>query len=172
MAAPTFSTGDVPTATQVNTWFVNVLFARKTGDTSRSSTTTFTDDPHLTVEVEANAVYLVHCNLAYHSTSQTAGDFKAQFTAPASAAFQGSAHTYAAASAAATDDVSAALTLTTTVNCGVVATADPFNPCMISGVLVTSGTSGSFTVQWAQSASSGTATVLKTNSFLALYRLS
>ncbi len=173
----TFTAGSVLTAAQLNTHlrdnlnWLKPVFARKTSDTSRSSTTTFADDPHLTVAVEANTVYVVQCNLAYVSTSTTAGDFKMQFTAPASSAFQGSAHTYTAAGAAATDDVSGGLTLTTTLSCGVVATGDPNNPCWIGGILVTAGTAGNFVVQWAQSASNATATVLKTNSYLALQRV-
>ncbi len=147
------------------------IYARKAADTSRSSTTTHADDPDLTVTVAASAVYLVNCGLYYHSTSQTAGDFKAQFAAPSGAALQASVFTFAAASTATTDDLAGCVTLTTSMSCGVVALADPYNPCQVMGLLVTGGSAGAFKVQWAQNASSGTATVLKANSYLLLQRL-
>lgn len=146
------------------------LFVRKTGDTSRSSTT-HADDPHLTLTVAANAIYLVNVGLYFTSTSTTAGDFKAQFVAPSGAALQAAVHTFAAASAAATDDLATCVTLTTGMSCGVVLTADPFNPCQVTGLLVTGGSSGAFKVQWAQNASNATATVLKLNSYMALSRV-
>ncbi len=147
------------------------LYVRKTGDTARPSTTTYADDPHLTVTVAASAVYLVNVGLYYTSTSQTAGDFKAQFVAPSGAALQASVNTFAAASTVTTDDLSGCVTLTTGMSCGVVATADPYNPCQVSGLLVTGGSSGAFKVQWAQNSSSATATTLKANSYMALQRL-
>jgi hypothetical protein len=147
------------------------LYARKAADTSRNTTTTHADDPDLTVTVAASAVYSVNCGLYYVSSSQTAGDFKAQFAAPASAVLQGSVFTFAAASAAATDDLVTCITLTTSMSCGVVLTGDPYNPCHVHGLLVTGGSSGAFKVQWAQNASSGTNTTLKANSYLLLQRL-
>lgn len=147
------------------------IYARKAADTSRSSTTTHADDPDLTVTVAASAVYLVNCGLYYHSTSQTAGDFKAQFVAPSGAALQASVNTYAAASSANTDDLTGCVTLTTSMSCGVVATADPYNPCQVLGLLVTGGSAGAFKVQWAQNVSNATATVLKANSYLYVQRL-
>ncbi len=147
------------------------VYARKAGDTSRATTTTLADDPDLTVTVAASAVYDVRINLAYHSTSQSAGDFKCQLVAPSGAAFQGSVHTYTALGTGTGDDVASGVSLSGALSCGVVATADPFNPCLIVGLLVTGGSGGAFKVQWAQNASSGTATVLKTNSYLVAQRL-
>lgn len=146
------------------------VYARKTGDTARNTTTTHADDPHLSVTVAASAVYMVNCGLYYVSSSQTAGDFKAQFVAPSGAALQASVNTFAAASTATTDDLSGCITLTTSMSCGVVATADPYNPCQVLGLLTTSS-AGTFKVQWAQNASSATNTTLKANSYLLLQRL-
>ena len=146
------------------------LYVRKTGDTARSSTTTHADDPHLTLTVAASAVYELDCGLYYVSSSQTAGDFKAQFSAPSGAALQAGVYTFAAASTAATDDLVTCITLTTSMSCGVVLTADPYNPCQVSGLLTTSS-AGTFKVQWAQNASSATATTLKANSYMILRRV-
>jgi hypothetical protein len=153
---------------RLSTW---TKFARKTGDTSRNTTTTFANDPDLTVAVTASSVYVVTCNLAYHSSSQSAGDFKMQFTAPAGAALQASVHTFGNTGTAASDDLATSITLTTTASCGVVLTGDPFNPCLVVGLLVVAGTAGNFVVQWAQNTSSGTNTTLKANSFLHLQRV-
>src|SRR4051812_11958614 len=94
MAAPVFSTGDVPTATQFNEFLVNIRWARKSANLDRSSTTTFADDPDLTLSVLANAVYEVRCSLLVHSASQAAGDFKMKFTAPAGAVLLATASGY------------------------------------------------------------------------------
>jgi hypothetical protein len=147
------------------------LFARKAGDTSRASTTTYADDPDLTVPVAASAVYRVDCGLFYVSSSQTAGDFKAQVVGPSGAALQGTVVGLAAGATTVADDLVSGLTLTTGLSVGVVFTADPYNPCHITGVLVTAGTAGTFKVQWSQNVSHATATVLKANSYLALSRV-
>jgi hypothetical protein len=170
MAAPVFVTDDVPSADQVNDWFVNVRWKRKTANTDRSSTTTFTDDPDLTVPVDANEVYEVHCSLLIHSSAINAGDFKMKFTAPAGATLLATAYGYDAASATNNDVVAAGLTLNTTGSFGIVSLAEPWNPIQVNGVLVTSGTAGSFTLQWAQNASSATVTRLQAQSFLSLNR--
>lgn len=146
------------------------LYVRKTGDTSRASTTTFADDPHLTLTVAASAVYALSCGLYYVSALTNAGDFKAQFSAPSGAALQAGVSTIAAVASAATDDLATCVTLTTSMSCGAVASGDPYTPCQVTGLLVT-GSAGVFKVQWAQNASSATATVLKLNSYMALERV-
>lgn len=54
--------------------------ARKTSDTARSATTTATADPHLTFELEANAVYVWWGFLKY--SSSTLADINIDFTGP------------------------------------------------------------------------------------------
>ena len=147
------------------------LFARKTGDLSRASTATAADDPDLQVTVAASGVYRLDVGLFFVAASTTAGDFKAQFAAPTGATVMASGITFAAASSAATDDITTCITLTTWMSCGVVHTGDPFNPCKIDGLLVVGGTGGLFKVQWSQNASNVTPTTLKANSYLRLVRL-
>jgi hypothetical protein len=172
LSAPSYSTGDVPTATEVNEFLTNVHFVRRTSDATRTSTTTFTDDSQLSLAVEANAIYVAKVGLLFASTSQAAGDFKAQFTAPASAVGWWSIHGNSASGTAATDDYGGVMTLNSASSSGVIATAEPWNMTMYDGLLVTAGTSGNFVVQWAQNTSSGTGTTLKINSFIWLYRVS
>lgn len=163
--------GSLATAVDTALESRKTLFVRKTGDTSRNTTTTHADDPTLTLTVAANAVYKVDVALFYVSSSQTAGDFKAQFVGPAGASLQASLVTFAAASTATTDDLTGCVTLTTSMSCGVVATADPYNPCKVDGLLVVGGTGGAFKVQWAQNVSSGTNTTLKAHSYMRLVRV-
>lgn len=171
----TWVSGEVLTAALLNTHlrdqlnFLLPAFARKTSDTSRASTTTFADDPHLSVAVEASTVHEVACNFGFQSAG-TAGDVKIQFTGPAGATLLAGVHTTQAAGTATTDDLTTSLTLNTLVSAGVAQTAEPWNTIVVIGLLVTAGTAGNFTLQWAQNTSSATATIGKTNSFLSLRR--
>ena len=56
-AAPVHAVDEVVTASRTNTWFINCLFAYETATESVVPSTTLQDDDHLTVTVEANAVY-------------------------------------------------------------------------------------------------------------------
>lgn len=169
MAAPTFSTGDVPTATQVNEWFTNIHWAQKTGTESVTSSTTLQDDDTLVVAVSANASYLVQQLMIYDGA--TGGDLKVGWTAPASATFSW-LHTGLASTAASfSDDGTGAGDLTSAFTFGALGTGTNCG-VMFHGVLTTSGTAGNFQVQWAQGTSSGTATRVFSGSFLSLRRMS
>ena len=80
-------------------------------------------------------------------------------------------HTTQQGGTATTDDLSTSLTLNTVISAGVAQTVEPWNTIAVVGLLVVSGTAGSFTLQWAQNSISATATVAKTNSFLSLRRV-
>jgi hypothetical protein len=170
VAAPIFVTGDVPTASQVNSWFVNTTWARKPNNTDRASTTTFTDDPDLFVNVAANAVYEIRCSLLIHSSNIAAGDFKMKFTAPTGAVMLATLFGYDAAATTNNGIVGAGLTLNTSGSLGAVSIAEPWNPAQVSGTLVTSASAGLFTLQWAQNTSSATVTRLQQHSFISLTR--
>lgn len=67
MAAPTWSVGQVLTASDVNTWFVD-LDAYKTSTTARS-TLVLAIDPDLQFSVAANAFYEIRASLIYQAAS-------------------------------------------------------------------------------------------------------
>lgn len=68
MAVPTWSVGEVLTASDVNSWFVP-LAAYKTSATTRT-TLTVTLDPDLQITLPApNAVYEVHAGIGYNCSS-------------------------------------------------------------------------------------------------------
>lgn len=168
MAAPVFATNDVPTAAQVNDWFVGVNFVRKASQTDRATTTVLADDPELTLAVVANAIYVAEIALFYQS--QTAQDFKFQFTAPASSTIRytlnglhsSTATTYA-------DDQSGAQDLANVA--AVSGIGSTLTGVLCKGLLRTSGTAGNFKLQWAQ-VTSGATTSLLVDSYMDLRRVS
>lgn len=168
MAKPVFSTGDVPTATQFNDWLVNVLFARKTVDETVSSTTTLQNDDDLFVSVAANAIY--HMVFELQVLAQTTNDIKFGFTGPAGYAVEYTARGPTLTAAGLADVYTISGTTGDVLTFGGIAANDL---CVsISGLLITSGTSGTFQLQWAQNTSGASGTTLRPGSFMSLRRVS
>lgn len=147
------------------------LFAYKTGNTSRTSTTSATADPHLTFTVEANTVYTLSGFLVYDGLDTA--DLKFGFTAPAGVTgswWPGAADSSMNALAfaprwGALTDVTSSTMAVGTQGAGTILAAEP------RGLVVTAGTPGTFSLVWAQSSSSATATTLRTHSWLRLDRM-
>jgi hypothetical protein len=146
------------------------LLVVKPSDTARASTTSATDDPHLTLAVLANTVYIVDGFLIVDGDS--AGDLKMTFTAPSGATgnFQaaGGPAGYSGASGQVNQTAYAWGASAFTV--GVLGAGSP-TVVAVRGVCRTSSTAGSITLQWAQVASSLTATTVFTNSYLRAVRV-
>ncbi len=149
-----------------------MLFARKTADTSRSSTTTMADDPHLTVSLSASATYLLFAYLAYQAG--TTGDFNIAFTQPSGAAgsWQGTGLGR---------DVGASVGTggwTVRMNTNDIGATQPRSyggdttnqAVQVMGIVRTSS-AGTFAAQWAQASSDATATILRTDSWMQLVRV-
>lgn len=147
-----------------------VLFAYKTADTSRTSTTTRTADPHLAVAVSANAVYTIDVALFY--TASAAGDIDMAFTTPSGA--NGSWTGHGAGLSAASDTAGYPIRTelnTITQNRGFGGTGTNLSTS-IRGLLRTAGTAGMFTLVWSQRVlDATTATTVFTDSWLRLQRL-
>jgi hypothetical protein len=167
MAAPVYVTGNVPSAAEVNSWFVNILFARKTANETINSQATFQDDDHLFVSVEANAIY--HVIIELREASQTTDDFKLQFTGPAGFSFAGNARG-PNTTAAALQDIYATEYVSGTLAFGGIGGNNL--AVSIQGLLITSGTAGTFRLQWAQNTSGASGTTVLANSFMLLRRVS
>ncbi|MFE2497077.1 hypothetical protein [Streptomyces scopuliridis] len=148
------------------------LYARKTADTSRASTTTATDDPHLTVTVAANAVYTVEGFMVY--LAGATGDIRIGFTAPAGAtgAYAMRGPDLAATGGGTTSQVriQSLIDFTSTIPAG--GMSPTYSSAHALGTVVTTGTGGTFAVRWTQNASDPTASVLMTHSWLRLQRMS
>ena len=147
------------------------LFAYKTGNTSRSSTTSATADPHLTFTVEANTTYTLSGFLVYDGLDTA--DLKFGFTAPAGTTgswWPGAADSSMNALAfaprwGALTDVTTSVMAVGAQGAGTILAAQP------TGLVITSGTPGTFSLVWAQNSSSGTATIPRTHSWLRLDRM-
>jgi hypothetical protein len=137
----------------------------KPTDQSVTSSTTLVNDNALVVAVAASASYLFFCYLDYEGAS--AGDLKYEWTVPASATLrfgQIGQTTASAATVASTNSDSTVYAIGTDA-------AATLNAVTMIGSLVVSSTAGNLQLQWAQNASSATATIVHAQSFLALWRV-
>ncbi|MFF7023063.1 hypothetical protein ACFY97_18920 [Streptomyces klenkii] len=147
------------------------LFARKTASTGRNTTTTLADDPHLTVTVTAGAVYELALTLFW--TGPNAGGIKLAFNIPSGTTGRWSAYgpDLSMTSGGNTAQVRADSvgSLTTAIPIGASDTSHAMT-AQPTG-LVVAGSSGAFTLQWAQNASNGSDTTLFTHSWMSLTRV-
>lgn len=167
MAEPVFAAGDVPTASQVNEWFVNVNWARKPVNESVTSSTTLQSDDHLFVPVQANAAYFMTCVIKYDGDS--AGDIKVLFRLPTSATLNGLGNTLIGGAASQSDNQNVPYVENASNIWGCLGTGTTLYG-MVSGLVLTSSTAGTVSVEWAQNTSSATATRVLIGSFLDLAR--
>jgi hypothetical protein len=163
MPIPTYSVGQVVGASDVNLWFLP-RFAYKTADTSRASTTTLVNDPHLVLPVDATAVYQMNCCLDY--SAGTVGDINVTFTAPSGATLDWNGSGYTVSDNPQWNGGNAA---TVAVAFGGGNASRRFID--IKGMLQVSSTAGSLTCQWAQSVSDVSATILRQYSYLRIDRV-
>ncbi len=159
------------------------VIARKTADTSRSSTTTTTADPHLQFEVVANATYIMDGWIKYDSA--TAADFALDFSAPSGAAGEwlgvGTGH-----SPVISADTGGTIVLDTVSSRGYMIRTNSNDvtaaltygglgvgtslTIMITATLRTASTAGTWSLDWAQSTSNASATTVYTDSWLRMQR--
>lgn len=166
---PTILAGQRITAALLRSMLPQVV--RKTADTSRAATTTFADDPHLTYEVEANAVYVMDGWIKYFADPTP--DIKFQFTTPTGTLGEWAWVMPGSGTAAAgttgysvrteTNDVGGSRTGYGTSDTSM------FTP--VSGLWRVASTAGSITLQWAQNTSSATSTGVFTDSWLRFQRI-
>lgn len=162
---PVITAGEVVTSPLLQSMLVQR--AIKTSNTSRSTNTTLTADPVLTIPVVASATYDFELSLLYNGAATNAGDLKFQLSAPSGATFAGW-------DLAVTNPLGTGIgsvTLSTVVVSYGNGTGNPLG-CMVSGTLFTSGTAGNLVLNWAQNTSSGTATTLMTGSKMSAARYS
>ena len=166
MGVPTWASGQVLTASDVNTWFVPKA-VYKGSTTARTSTTTLADDPDLTFTVAASATYLFQALLIYDGGSGgSVGNFKFAFTVPTSATlYYGFIWQDASSVTHNSVDITNA---TNTLDTNGLGTWFHIN---IRGTLVVSSTAGSMTLQWAQGTSNGTRVDLSVGSHLTAQRV-
>lgn len=167
MAAPTWATNDVPAASDFNTWFQNINFARKTVTESVTSSTTLQVDDELIVAVAANATYVVNAFITYGGAA--AADLKLLFRTPTGGSFTGLGNILISAATSQSDGQNLPYGGNASEVWGCLGSGSQVG--VVTGVLVTAGTAGNFQVEWAQNASSATPTQIFGNSFIDLRRV-
>lgn len=148
-----------------------ILFARKTADTSRSSTITATPDPHLTVAVSANSTYEVDAYIIYNAN--TTGDFGMQFGVPAGASgsWSGVGWGRDAGASVGTGGWTVRMNENSITQNRTYGGDTTDITIHVKGIVIVAGTSGNFTMDWAQAASDAGATIVRTNSYMTLRRV-
>ncbi len=162
MAIPVFATGDVPTADQVNKWFVNTRFARKPGIETVSSSATLQNDDDLFLSVDAGAMYLVNCVLFI--ASQTNADFQLDFTAPSGATFAWTATAINQAGTQITDLYQGAYGIGSAPPSGGLGGVTAVT--RIEGLYVGGANAGTLRLRWAQNTLQASGTSVLTNSWI------
>lgn len=149
--------------------------AYKTADTSRANTVTRTADPHLSVAVQANAVYIVEAVYLYNALA--AADIDIAFLVPAGASGSWTGHGAGISQSAQSTDGYTIRTESNTITQnrgfgGIEATGVPQDMSVLArGTLVTAGTAGNLQTSWSQRVTNATATIMLQNSHLKIVRI-
>jgi hypothetical protein len=168
MPIPTWSVGEVLSASDVNSWFVP-LAAIKASDTGRSSTTVLAADPDLVLAAAASAQYDVRAVIRYKGGTNGSSDAQFQINVPSGASGFWIAQRQNISGGGgvigfADQSFGAAL------NAGTSGTGNT-QQIIISASVTTSASTGNITVLWAQNTSSGTATTVMTGSYIVAQRI-
>ena len=143
----------------------------KNADLSRSSTTVIAADPDLALSVEASSVYLANLFITYTIITSDTQDIKVNCLFPSGA---GIFQPWWAETDAGTSGVDTTVRLNrsgsgTEVPFG--AQAASHSSAHMQNILITAGTAGTFSLGWAQQASSANATILQARSLLSLLKI-
>jgi hypothetical protein len=166
MAAPTWSVGQILTASDVNTWFVDIVRNKPT-DEGPITTTTLQNDNDLILPLAAGAAYELDGYLAASGASISTADIKTGFTAPSGASFRFTTFGYSLTSNAVVA-ISAARSSGAAPQ-GVDGSAA--SPVIIKGWVTTTATSGNFTLQWAENTGNASGTSVLAGSWLKARRI-
>jgi hypothetical protein len=148
------------------------LYVRKTANESVTSSAVLQNDDHLLLQVAANATYLLELFLIYDGDA--AGDIQIGFTFPAGATIDWTPGGLTTGATQQSGSVKLAH-VSTGAGEGVGAVGTGAGNRVVAratGILQVAGTAGTLQLQWAQLASSATATTVLANSWMALRRIS
>jgi hypothetical protein len=170
MAMKVFAVTDGAAASDVNEYMVNTKWAFKPGATTRNNTTSLANDPDLTLQTDPNKTYWLELIAPF--TSIAAAGFKFSFAAPAGSVFTGQFMTVIGGlvSVGVYEPVSA---LVITSNISTTSSGAGVDDLItVRGSLVTAGTGGGLTYQWAQQTSNGGNTTVRAGSSMYMRRVS
>jgi hypothetical protein len=166
LAIPTWSAGQVLTASDVNNWLVPD-FAYKTAKTDRTSTTSMTDDPDLILAVGASSVYQFTAVIIYEGgAGGSAGHLKHTMAGPSGAVLNYSDSRIDSSSSPQFTGHPGAGTDT-----GLTDGLGTYHAVLLGGVAVISTTAGNLSFQWAQGTSSVTRVSVREGSYLMMQRV-
>jgi hypothetical protein len=157
MALPVYTVGQVLNASDANLWFVPLVIV-KPGDTGRNTTTTPTADPDLTIALAINCTYRIDGRLLI--TGPSAAGVKWNFSVPASSTgFWSAMDLGGLGTAYGANQAYSTISTSVAVDYG------------IRAIVATAGSTGNFTLNWAQNSSNGTNTTVKANSLFSIRRI-
>jgi hypothetical protein len=152
------------------------LFAAKSADESVTASTTLQNDDHLVVPVAANATYTIDGHLQW--IGNDTGDIKFAFAFPSGSTLHwgmigpnDTEPAFASLGTRGTGEWFARVSQTTSSAFIQYSASTAALLGRMSGLLVTGGSAGNLTLQWAQFVSNPTATTLKQGSWLRLSRV-
>lgn len=163
MTAPIIPAGAVDLADRLLVWrtVINAKIGGgvkvKTADTSRANTAAYAADPHLVVPVLANTVYMVEVKGVYQAGAT--GSIKFQMSFPTGATMEAGSWEYDPG----TDEWAATTMSGTSPHSfvvGLVGTGGNL-PFRLNGSLHVGANAGNLSLDWAQNASNGTATIVR-----------
>jgi hypothetical protein len=167
MAPPTWSVGQVLTASDVNTWFVDRA-AYTTVAEHYTSSVTLGNSASLLLPADANALYRWEMYLLYEGGTLGASDLRFNFAVPSgtTAAFQ-----YLGYNAAGNDETRLGWVLPMSDNFGGTEGAGNLRSLTLRGTIDTAAASGTFQARLAQQASSAVSTIVHVGSYMTLQRI-
>lgn len=166
----TWSVGETLTAANMNGLRDNFrlvaphLIVRKTADETVTSSTTVQNDDQLVLTVAANEVWYGELVLLFTAAAVSSG-VKIGWTFPSGAIAQSAMWVNSSGTVAQFSDYSSA-SPSGTMPFGAQVTGSSINLLPVSFYYAAGGTGGSLQLQWAQTTTNATGTVLKTNSTL------
>ena len=158
-------------------WGRDVTVVLKAADETVTNSATVQSDDHLLFAVSANAKYLVEFKLFVSQNANSVGaDFKFGFSLPASASWSGGdglPDPTVGTTAAGDGNWTAVLAASAATRvCGLDGNSGNITGLSFTVLIVTAGTSGTVTLQWAQNtATAGVGTTVKANSWLRAERV-
>lgn len=162
-----------PTSAVLEVWngtawfpYAQSLFVRKTSDTPITNSTTYAQDPHLSLSLAANAVYEVHCFLILNTPSGAGFNF--HMVAPSGATIRvapwGESGSYTSDTASIRTGISS--------GSGFALTGGTSNDTSLRPVaLVRTVNAGTLYVEWSQNVANTTSTFLRAESFMRADRM-
>ena len=139
------------------------LFADKTADTSRTSTTALTADPDLSIAIPSAGTYFLNGYLNYEGGTGGSSDINVQFSSVGTLRYHMPYQGAGGSANVGNTNVGGTQVAMRTQGAGVLCGTQ------IAGSVIT-GSSGTITLNWAQNTSSGTATILHAGSWIELQR--